>query len=132
MTRPTETQLAKAIADHLAVIPDVRVFPYMPDGFQPPGIVVRQATIRWESQWAAFGSREWVFPLAVVVARTHDLTGQTDLDRITTAVEDRLQQGPDLAPDLITESVLIDSQPVNVTVSGVEYPGRVINLRIIA
>lgn len=128
----TEMQIAKAIADHLAVIPDVRVHHYMPDGFTPPGIVIRQATIRWESQWAAFGRKEWLFPIALVVPRTHDLTGQIDLDRITSLVEHRLGQGPDLAPGLVQESMLVDSQPVNVTVSGVEYPGRVINLRIIA
>jgi hypothetical protein len=128
----TELQIAKAIADHLAVIPDVRVYHYMADAFTPPGIVIRQATIRWESQWAAFGRKEWLFPIALVVPRTHDLTGQIDLDRITGLVENLLGQGPDLAPGLVQESRLVDSQPVNVTVSGVEYPGRVINLRIIA
>ena len=128
----TERQLAQAIAAHLSVIPDVRTYAYAPDGFQPPGIVVRQATIRWESPYAAFGQKEWLIPLAIVVARTHDLTGQDDIDRITTAVEDRLTQAPDVAPDLINECMLVDSQPVNVSVSGVEYPGRVINLRVIA
>lgn len=128
----TERQVAQAIADHLSVIPDVRVHAYAPDGFQPPGIVVRQAEIRWESQYAVFGRKEWLVPVAIVVARTHDLTGQDDIDRITTAIEDRLTQAPDVAPDLINECMLVDSLPVNVTVSGVEYPGRVINLRVIA
>lgn len=128
----SELALAKAIADHLSVIPDVRTWSYMGDGFKPPGIVVRQATISWESQWAAFGAKEWLFPLAVVVPRTHDLTGQTDLDRITQAIEARLTQNPDIAPGVINEAMLVNSEPVNVTVAGVEYPGRVINLRVIA
>lgn len=123
--------LSEAVAASLSTVSDCRVHAYEPDSFLPPGIVVQQPTIVWDSSNRTFCTREWSFPLAVVVARATDKSAQDELDRIVTAIEERLGEDSTLG-GVAEYARLIDARPVTFTSSGVDYPGYTVTLQIVA
>lgn len=126
----TGTQIAQALAAHLSAIPEVRVHAYMPDNFLPPGIVVHQPSISWDTPNRTFCSREFVFPVSVVVARTHDRTAQADLDRLVMAIEERMDEPSGEA--LLDQMRLKSATPETFSVSGTDLPGYSLTVEVIA
>jgi hypothetical protein len=123
------SDIAMALAAHLSVIPEVRVHAYMPDSFLPPGIVIQQPTIQWDTEDRTFCTRKFLFPLAVAVPRNHDSTAQAELDRLVTAIEERFQDDP--GGD-IQFARLLDARPVAVSSQGTDYPGYLISVEVVA
>jgi len=123
--------LAEAIASALSDIPDCRVHAYPPDTFVPPGVVVQQPTLQWDSTSRTFDTVEWLFPIAVVAGRQQDIRALSDLNTLVTAVADRL--GDDTTLGGIAEhSRLLDARPDTVGASGTDYPAYIVNLQVIA
>jgi hypothetical protein len=124
------SDIAMALAEHLSAIPEVRVHAYMPDNFKPPGIVVHQPSINWATSNRTFCTREFTFPVSIVVARTHDRSAQAELDRILTAIEARMDESTD--SELLGQMRLMSATPENFSVSGVDLPGYSVTVEVIA
>jgi hypothetical protein len=123
--------IAEALAGALSVIPDVRVYAWMPDTFNAPGIVVGQPAMDWEGDGRTFQNISWEFPVAVVVLRNTDREAQAALYRLVEAVADVLAEDHDLG-GLVQTSRLLNASPTTVTTNGQELPAYALAIRIIA
>jgi hypothetical protein len=127
----TSTDLAEVIVGILDDLSGVRAYAYISDLVRPPttgaAIVVAQPTIDYEDTLSGFCSATWIFPVTLVVARGDAQSAQRALSQYLHLVTTTLATAN--PPDVqVIEPV--DARPTTVTVSGVEQPGYVIQVRI--
>jgi len=125
------TDLAEALATLLGEILDIRVHPYPPDTFLPPGAVVGQPTLSWETDNRTFTAIQWTFPITLAVARPTEREAQMELLRMVEAVGDVLAESADLG-GLAQSTRLMSAAPAQVTASGIDYPAYLCSAEIIA
>ena len=127
----TGRELAEAIATQLSGIANCRVYAFNPDTFQPPGIVVGQPSLSWNTPDRTFGQIQWTFTIVVAVARPNDKTPHDELDRLLLAIADVLGEDPSIG-GIASYSQLIDASPAPVVTGGVDLPGYIATLEVIA
>jgi len=123
--------ISEALAASLSTIPDVRVHAFAPDTFLPPGIVIQQPVMTWETFNRSFCTIQWEFPIAVAVSRNTDRAAQTELFRLVEAIGDVLAENSTL-DDVVNHTTVINATPGTITSQGIEYPSYVMTARVIA
>jgi len=121
--------IAEALAAALSVA-GVRTYAYNPDTFVPPGIVVGQPTMDWESD-RTFCTLTWVFPITVAVSRNTDREAQSALFDTVAQIADVLADDHDLG-GLVQTSRLLAAAPTTVTANGQEFPAYLLTVNILA
>ena len=121
--------IAEALAAALSVA-GVRTYAYLPDVFAPPGIVVGQPAMDWESD-RTFCTRVWVYPITVAVSRNSDREAQSALFDVVDAIADTLSDDHDLG-GLVQTSRLTTAVPTTVTANGQEFPAYELTVNILA
>lgn len=86
VTTATAVDVSKGLADALAGIDGLRVYPRVADIARVPCVVVQLPTIDYADPSGTFCSAVWTFPLLVIVARTQDVQGQAELSTYTNQV----------------------------------------------
>jgi hypothetical protein len=125
------TDIAEALAAALSVIPGVRVHAYAPDTFLPPGIVVQQASMNWDTPDRTFCAFVWEFPIAVAVSRNQDAHAQLELYRIVEAIGDVLSENTTLG-NVVNFTRLLTANPSTISSQGIDYPAYVISTQVLA
>ena len=123
--------ISEALAAALSVIPDVRVHAFAPDTFLPPGIVVQQPVMTWETQNRSWCTIQWEFPIAIAVSRNQDRAAQHALFNLVEAVGDVLAENSTL-DDIVNHTQVISANPGSITSGGIEYPVYILTARVIA
>lgn len=122
--------IAGALADVLSAIPDVRAWPYLPDPFLPPGIVVGQPELSFTAEQATFCSQSWTWPVYLVVARTSERHAQGELYRLLDAALAALAADPDLH-GTVAHAHALSARPQTITAGGVDLPGYTLTVAVL-
>jgi len=124
-------KVAEALASALSVIPGVRVHSFAPDTFLPPGIVLQQPTMTWDSTTRTFCAINWGFPAAVAVIRNTEAQAQAELFRIVGAIAEVLGEDPTIG-GAAEFSRILSATPQAFNSQGTEYPGYLVNIECVA
>lgn len=127
----TARDVAQALADAIGTVPGLRSWAYLPDTFQPPGVVVGQPDLAYEGVQRSFCTALWSFPLHLVVARTQDRTAQeslfTFLDAVVKAIDEDSTLGGVAQMARVTRAT-----PTTQSTSAGELPGYTVNVDVLA
>jgi len=121
--------IAEALAAALSVA-GVRTYAWLPDTFVPPGIVVGQPAMDWQTE-RTFCTQVWVFPITVAVSRNSDREAQAGLYDVVEAVAEVLSDDHDLG-GLVQTSRLTTAVPTVVSANGQEFPAYQLTVNILA
>ena len=72
-------EVADALSSSLGTIEGLRAYPYFPDTFQPPGVVVGHPDIDFETAATTVCGGDWTMPAHLVVARSNDRSSSLTL-----------------------------------------------------
>ena len=131
MTTSTATiaDVSGAVATILGAIPDLMVDWYVSDRSRPPVAIVGQPEIRWDDPDAGFCWATFLYPVTLVVSRSQDLQGQTDLSRYLGEVVVAFQSADVDGVGLFSIDPL-DARPSVATIAGVDFPAYELTIRV--
>ena len=112
-------------------MPGLRAYAWMPDTFNPPGLVVGQPDLAYEGVQRTFCTAAWSFPLFLAVARTSDRAAQDTLFGFVDQVVDAITSDPTLGGAARTTTVTTATPAVHTSPAG-ELPGYTITCDVMA
>lgn len=119
------SDVAKALAAMLDDVDGLRVYPFVPDNFRPPGVLVAMPAINFQDTQSGFCRASWTFPLTLIVSRNSEREAQDALSRLLSDIVVALDARP---PDGLFSVEPLDATPSSISVNGTDLPAY--NLRV--